>query len=224
MKGKLIVIDGGDGSGKATQTMLLSDRLKNEGYDVIMLDFPQYGKSSAYFVEQYLNGKYGKADDVSAKTASMFYALDRFDSKNKLLNSLKSGKIIISNRYVSSNAGHQGGKIKDSKKREEFLDWLNELEFGILGLPEPDLNIYLYVPWKIGKKLVDKKEYRNYINGGKRDIHEADNNHLKNTEESYMHLAKNKKNWETINCMKNLELSSKKEVHELVYKQVKNLL
>ena len=118
MKGNLIVIDGTDGSGKATQTKLLVEFLKNKGVLVEMLDYPRYSNPSAYFAEQYLNGRYGSADEVSPKLASLFYALDRFDSKKSIIESLNKGKIVISNRYVSANAGHQGGKIKDIKKAQ----------------------------------------------------------------------------------------------------------
>lgn len=222
MRGKLIVIDGADGSGKATQTKLLIAALKKHGKSVEMLDFPRYGKPSAIFVEKYLNGKYGTAEQVSPKLASLFYALDRYDAKQDITNALKKGKIIISNRYVSSNAGHQGGKIADKRKRNEFLDWLNNLEYDICGLPKPDLNIYLNVPAKIGQKLVDKKGHRDYVGGSKRDIHEKDSSHLKNAQESYLHLIrKEQKSWIKIDCIENKKLLSISQIHQKVLKAVK---
>ena len=221
MKGKLIVIDGADGSGKATQTKLLIKKLKKQGHKVDMLDFPKYGRKSAYFVEAYLNGKYGSADDVPPELASWFYALDRFDSKKEIIQKLESGYIIVSNRYVSANAGHQGGKISGKKKRDEFLDWLDNLEYNICGLPRPDINIYLNVPWQIGQTLVDKKGHRDYLGGNKRDIHEQDKNHLKNAQESYIHLIKSEPNWIKIDCVKNKELLSIEDVHDIVWDEVK---
>ncbi|MBR9690443.1 deoxynucleoside kinase [Candidatus Woesearchaeota archaeon] len=220
MKGKLIVIDGPDGSGKGTQTELLIKKLKQEGYAVKKYDFPRYGKKSAYLVEQYLNGKYGKADEVLPKVASLFYAIDRFAAKKDMVKTLKDRKIIISNRYVSANAGHQGGKINDKKQRQEFLKWLDELEYKTLKLPRPDLNIYLHVPWEIGQKLVDKKGHREYI-GNKRDIHEADSEHLKNTQEAFSHLIQIEPNWVKIDCVKNNVLLTIEEIHKLVLKEVK---
>lgn len=216
MKGKLIVIDGSDGSGKGTQTKLLVDYLKINGKKVLMLDFPRYGKPSAYFAEKYLNGGYGAASQVSPKLASLFYSLDRFDAKKELIEALDNGTIVVSNRYVSANAGHQGGKIKDAKKRNEFLDWLNYLEYDICGLPRPDVKIYLYVPHEIGQTLVDKKGHREYVGGIKRDIHESDKNHLKNTESCYIYLTKKEKGWSKIDCMKNNNLLSIEEVHNKI--------
>lgn len=220
MQGKLIVIDGADGSGKGTQTKLLIERLNKEGFDTIMLDFPRYGSPSAYFVEQYLNGKYGEANEVSPKLASMFYALDRFDAKPLIQKAINEGKIIISNRYVSSNAGHQGGKISDETKRQNFLDWLYDLEYDINGLPKPDLNIYLNVPWQIGQTLVDKKGHRDYIGGNTRDIHEKDADHLKNTQNSYEYLIKKENGWIKIDCIKNNSLLDIETIHEIIYSKV----
>lgn len=220
MKGKFIVIDGADGSGKATQTEILRKRLHDEDIKIKDLEYPRYGEQSAYFVEQYLNGKYGKADEVSGKLASLFYALDRFDSREEINNYLSKGYLLISNRYVSSNAGHQGGKISDKAKRDEFLDWLYDLEYNICKLPKPDLNIYLHVPWEIGQKLVDKKEARNYINGKKRDIHEADNNHLKNAQETFLYLVEREDNWLKIDCVKDDKLMSREEIHKKIWDTV----
>lgn len=221
MTGKLIVIDGADGSGKGTQTKLLKEFLEKKGKNVATLDYPRYGKPSAYFAEQYLNGNYGTVNEVSPKLASLFYALDRFDSKKEIIKELKD-KIIISNRYVSANAGHQGGKIKDIKKRNEFLDWLNELEYEILGLPKPDIKIYLHVSHDIGQKLVDKKEEREYIKGKKRDIHEDDLNHLKNTEEAYQYLTKKEGDWIIIECIKDNKLLTIEEIHNKIIGSVKD--
>ena len=107
--GKFIVIDGTDGSGKATQTELLVKRLAQAGYEVVMADFPQYGQKSAGLVEHYLNGKYGTALDVGPYRASIFYAADRYDASFQIRQWLKEGKIVISNRYVTANMAHQGG-------------------------------------------------------------------------------------------------------------------
>ena len=127
--GKFIVIDGTDGSGKATQTELLAEKLRYAGFDVALADFPQYGKKSAGPVEEYLNGKYGPAHEVGPYRGSIFYALDRYDASFEIKEWLKQGKIVISNRYVTANMGHQGGKIKDLEEKRRFYEWLYELEY-----------------------------------------------------------------------------------------------
>jgi dTMP kinase len=223
-KGKFIVIDGSDGSGKATQIEYLHNRLKEENYLVDVLDFPQYNKGSSYFVKNYLNGKYGKADEVSEKLASLFYALDRFDARDEAKKKLGKGINIIVNRYVGSSAGHQGGKINDPEKRKEYLKWLYNLEYNICGNPKPDLNLYLHVPWEIGQKLIDKKEAREYIKGKKRDIHEDDSEHLKKAQQSYIKLVEEDPDWKRVDCIKDGELMSREEIHEKVWKVVKEIL
>ncbi|HDH07740.1 MAG TPA: thymidylate kinase, partial [Candidatus Moranbacteria bacterium] len=143
--GKFIVIDGTDGSGKATQTKLLVERLKNDGHDVEIADFPQYGKKSAGLIEKYLNGKYGSAEEVGPYRASIFYACDRYDASFKIRKAVEEGKIVISNRYVTANMGHQGGKIKDPEERKKYFNWLYNLEYETFSIPRPDLNIILHV-------------------------------------------------------------------------------
>ena len=138
--GKFIVIDGTDGSGKGTQTKILVKRLENLGYDVAMADFPQYGQASAGLVEQYLNGNYGTAEEVGPYKASIFYACDRYDASFKIRKWLEEGKIVISNRYVTANMGHQGGKISNRKKRKKYFDWLYELEYKIFNIPKVEVS------------------------------------------------------------------------------------
>ena len=198
-KGKLIVIDGTDGSGKGTQTEKLVERLKAEGYSVFMLDFPRYGERSAVLVEDYLNGKFGSAEEVGPYRASVFFACDRFAASKDIKERLERGEIGISNRYVSANMGHQAGKISDSFERDKFLDWLKELEFGIFGIPEPDCQILLYADPEVAQKLVDKKGARDYVGGEKRDIHEADINHLKNASDAFLYCA-GKFGWNVVKC------------------------
>lgn len=198
-RGRFIVIDGTDGSGKATQTNLLVEELKLNGYDVVVTDFPQYGQKSAGAVEEYLNGKYGQ---VNPRAASVFYAIDRFDASFKIRKWLEEGRIIVSNRYVTANAGHQGGKISDEAERMKYFKWLNDLEYNIFGIPKPDLNIILHMPAEIAQKLVDQKsaEQREYAGGKKRDLHEADLSHLKNAERVYLEIAKLFPNTRLVEC------------------------
>ncbi len=220
--GRFIVIDGTDGSGKATQTNLLVEELKLNGYKVEMTDFPQYGTKSAGLIEEYLNGKYGQ---VGPHAASIFYAIDRFDASFKITEWLDEGKIIISNRYVTANAGHQGGKILDEVDRIKFFRWLNNLEYNIFGIPKPDLNIILHIPAKMAQKLVDKKsaDARKYANGKKRDLHEADIKHLKNAEKVYLEIAGLFPNTKLVECTADGKLLSPAEVHNRVWELVRRI-
>lgn len=179
--GKLIVIEGADGCGKKTQTEILTRRLQ-ETRVVTSLSFPQYGKKSAGLVEEYLAGRYGHPSLVSPFAASLFYAVDRFDVARELRAALERGDTVVLDRYVDSNAGHQGGKISDPKERAGFITWLYGMEYGILGVPRPDLVVVLHVPVEITIELMKKR-------GGKADGHEADIRHLKNAEASYLWLA-----------------------------------
>lgn len=224
MKGKLIVIAGTDGSGKATQVKLLEEKLIKEGYDIKVTDFPQYGQKSAALVEEYLNGKYGSPEEVGPYRASIFFACDRYAASFKMREWLNDGKIIISNRYVSANIGHQGGKINDVNERNKYLDWLFDLEFNVFQIPRPDKNILLYVPPEISQKLVDQKDLREYIeNGKKRDIHEESLNHLKNAADAYLYAAEKYK-WDKIECAPDGKLKSKEEISEEVWKKVIDLI
>jgi dTMP kinase len=225
-KGKFIVIDGTDGSGKKTQMDLLVDRLTKEGYKVKTADFPQYGNWSAEFVSRYLRGEFGTLDQVGAKKASLFYALDRYAASFQIRDWLSQGINVISNRYTSSNKGHQLGKISDSQDKTVFLDWVNDLEYGILGIPKPDLTILLHMDPLIGQKLVDNKGAREYTKGKKRDLHEADANHLKNAESAYLFCLNNDKseNWKRIVCFEKDKPKQIEEIQKEVYKVVKELI
>jgi dTMP kinase len=222
-KGRFIVIDGTDGSGKGTQTKLLVERLKKEGRDVVELDFPQYGNPSAWFVEKYLRGEYGTADDVGPYRGSLFFALDRFDKSFEVRRWLAEGKIIVSNRYVSANMGHQTGKIKGKAARDKYLEWLFNLEFEICGIPRPDKVVLLYMPPEVGQKLVDQKATREYTKGKKRDIHEADLNHLKNAANAYAYVAKKYK-WDVVKCAKGEEIFSREAIHDMLWNTIKKAL
>jgi dTMP kinase len=224
-KGKLIVLDGLDGSGKATQTKLLVQRLKKKRYKVAITDFPQY--YSSFFgrvVGRYLSGEFGKANQVSPYLASILYALDRFEAKEKMEKWLDEGRMIVSNRYVSANQIHQAAKIKGKKEKEEFLKWLSRMEFNIFGIPRPDLILFLNVPYHIGQGLVIKKGTRGYLGGVKRDIHESSKSHLTAAQKQVFHLVKKYSKWKRIDCVKNGKLLIKKQIADLVWEKVRRIL
>ncbi len=218
--GTFIVIEGSDGSGKGTQFKIIAERLKAEGHDVAMYDFPQYDQESSYFVREYLNGNYGSADELGAYTPSLFFALDRFQASQSIKKDLEAGKIVLSNRFIGANLAHQGQKIDDETERTRYYDWLYDLEFNILGIPKPDVNIVLVVPAEIAQKLVDLKEARSYTDK-KRDIHEADLNHLKRAVAAYEKLCEQfPEQFTAIHGTKNGELLSIPVVTELIWDEL----
>ncbi|MBI4122310.1 MAG: deoxynucleoside kinase [Parcubacteria group bacterium] len=220
-QGKMIVIDGADGSGKATQFKLLLKRLQDEDLDVFTMDFPQYGKKSAGAVEEYLNGKYGSAESVGPYRGSILFAVDRYDASFEMRKALDDGKIILCNRYVTANMAHQGGKIADEAERLKYFAWLKELEFGIFDIPQPNINIFLHVPPEIALELIDKKGHRDYIGGEGRDLHEADLKHQKDTEKVYRQLGNILPNTFTIECAPDNKLMTPDAIHEQVWSAVK---
>ncbi len=219
-----IVLEWIDWSWKWTQIQLLKEELEKLWKKVKMIDYPRYGKKWAVFVEKYLNWKYWK--EVSSKTASLFYALDRFDSSIKLKKEYKKYDFIIANRYVSSNMVHQAWKIKWKneekrlKKIDDFLDWLMELEFDILEIPKPDKVIFLDVKPEIANKLVEKKEKRAYIKWDKnKDIHEEDENHINDAYATAKYIAE-KYNWSMINCVKDDKILKKEDITKMILKEI----
>ncbi|MBI5654816.1 hypothetical protein HZC53_04155 [Candidatus Uhrbacteria bacterium] len=218
--GKFIVIDGTDGSGKTVQANRLIERLRAEGRDSQLQDFPRYGKPSAWFVEKYLKGEYGSANDVGPKRASMFFALDRYDAAPQIREALTQGSILVSNRYVSANKGHQMGKIEDPQSQIEFLGWLNDLEYNLMAIPKPDLTLLLHVPADIGFELSRSRD------GSKTDIHQKDLEHLRAAERAYLRLPEidTAENWQVVECAPEGKLLSIDEIHGLVWSIVSPLL
>ncbi len=225
MRGKLIVITGIDGSGKTVQTKLLCEHLLKEGYPAVVTDFPQYGKTFfADMVTRYLTGEFGSANTVSPYLAALLYAGDRWECKEQIETWLNEGKIIVSNRYVCDNKAHQGGKLSSSQEREKFFPWLDTLEHHIFRIPRSDLNILLYVPADIAYKLIEKKEQRAYLGAEKKDIHEKDISHLKNSQQTFLDIAKKEKGWMIINCTQNNALMPEQVIAGKVWEAIQNII
>lgn len=223
-KGKLIVIDGIDGSGKATQVNLLKNRLKKEGYNVKSIDFPRYENNFfGKLIGEYLSGVYGDFIEVDPRLASVLYAADRFESGSEIKKWLEAGDIVIADRYATANQIHQGGKISDLKKRKEFLEYLDKMEYSVFKIPRPDLVIYLDVPYEVSKMWLERKvtqRKKKYLKGRK-DVAEDNLLHLKNSRESALLLTKQNKNWVKVECCKGKVCMLPDQVGEVVYGLVK---
>lgn len=217
MKGKLIVIEGVDGSGKQTQSEKLYRTLLNKGIKVMKVDFPDYQSESSSLVKMYLRGDFGKnPEDVSPYVASSFFAADRFASfTTKWKNFYESGGVVIADRYTTANMVHQASKIDDIEERDAFLSWLYQLEFEMYKIPVPDLVFFLDVPPEVTMEMT--KERKNKITGeNEKDIHEADFRHL---ETSYLnaHYVADKYGWTKISCVEGNLLRSKEDIFRDIY-------
>ena len=220
MKGKLIVIDGTDGSGKATQVARLKERLIAENHNVETLDFPRYEDNFfGSFIGKCLRGDHGDWASLDPRIASMAYAADRFESSEMIRSWLEGGKVVILDRYVSSNQIHQGGKITDADERREFLTWLDTMEHEIFKLPRPDIILYLDVPLEVNQKLLAQKntqDTKTYL-AGKQDQHEQNIEHLTAAKESGLALIAEMNNWHKIHCAPEGALLPIEDIHEMVY-------
>jgi dTMP kinase len=194
-KGKLIVIDGLDGAGKATQVALLFDRLKSEGKKVMTLDFPRY-KDNFFgnLIGECLSGKHGDFLHLSPHVASVLYAGDRFETATKIKKWLDEGKYVLLDRYVSANQIHQGGKIKDPKERRKFLLWLQTMEYDIFKIPRPDRVIFLDVTPDITREMltkqVNKRDKKSYLGKNAKDIVEESMEYMEASRVSALWMAK----------------------------------
>lgn len=187
--GSFIAIEGGDGSGKGTHSELLLQYFIQLGYDASKISFPRYGSDSAFYVEKYLNGAYGEADDVPADLGVLPYAIDRYAASTDIRSRLSGEKaVVIADRYMASNLAHQGTKINDASERGAFYERTKITEYGVLGIPKPDKTIVLVMPTEHMQSNVDKKATRTYT-ALKRDIHEANADHLEKAKSNFEELC-----------------------------------
>jgi dTMP kinase len=196
-RGKFIVIEGIDGSGKRTQLDLLARALAQRGHDLSQVSFPNYNGFFGKLVARFLNGEFGPLDSVDPHFAALLYAGDRLESKPALESALAAGKILLSDRYIASNLAHQGSRIPFAK-RDEFLVWLRRLEYEIYSLPAEDLVIYLRLPVAQAHRLIALKNARDYTDK-KHDIQEADRAHLEAASRVYDELSL-QPHWLRIEC------------------------
>ncbi|HLE48473.1 MAG TPA: thymidylate kinase [Patescibacteria group bacterium] len=225
-KGKFIVVEGADGTGKKTQTDMLNEALKREGYPVEMFDFPQY--ETTFFgalVGRFLKGEFGSLNDVNSYLASLTFAGDRWQAKEKISALKDEGKIVIANRYFLSNVAHQSAKLHRDK-RDEFERFLQTLEYGIYGIPKEDLNIILTVPPEISQRLIEEKSTRAYLGGIKKDIQEDNLDYQREVSAVYLELAKRYPGVVEIDCsgVNGGELKTREEIHNLILNEVRRVL
>ena len=215
--GKLIVIEGGDGSGKATQTRKLFERLRDLENKVMRISFPNYDSESSALIKKYLRGDFGgSAEEVNPYAAATFYAVDRFagffDWKD-VYNAERG--IVLSDRYVSSNMAYQAAKFAKKSDRTKFLAWLDDLEYKYFGLPRPDLTIFLDMPPEISAILRRER--------GREDIHERDAAYMRKTYNVYREIAV-KYGWKVVKCADRNFARSTTDIHEDIFRLVEEIL
>ena len=221
MAGKLIVVEGLDGSGKATQAKLAADALKRKGHRVRKISFPDYESDSSALVRMYLSGAFGSnPDDVNAYAASTFFAVDRYAGMKRDWGAFyEDGGILISDRYTTSNAVHQCCKLPENSW-DDYLEWLFQFEYGLLGLPAPDLVLYLSVPVSVNERLMTE---RYHGNEQKKDIHERDTEYLMHAHAAADYCAQ-KFGWHRINCCFNGEMRGIEAIGADVLKAVERVI
>ena len=221
-KGRLIILEAGDGSGKATQTRELYKHLAADGRRIHRVEFPDYGAESSVLVRMYLGGSFGShAEDVNAFAASTFFAVDRYASYHmKWKKYYEAGDIILADRYTTSNMVHQAVKIEDAARREEFLDWLWDFEFVKLGLPVPDLVVFLDMDPAVSDRLIAA---RAQAQNQAEDIHERDKSYLHRCHAAYGLLAE-KYGWQRIACSSCGQPRAVEDIHQDVYDAVQRIL
>ncbi len=213
-QGHLFTLDGTDASGKQTQTNLLKEHLQALGHAVETISFPRYGEKAAQKAVDYLQGALGNnAQVIDPFLVSTFFAEDRFNYAPTMLAALAKGHMVISDRYVAANVGHQGSKFDNPTERDAFIKWLFNLEYEKNKIPKPSINFILHVPLEISQQLIKSR-------GQATDIHEKDADHLRRAEAAYLELPKLFPGFTLINCVKNEELMSPEEIHEIIWNHV----
>ncbi len=220
VKGKLIVIEGLDSSGKATQTRLIAKRLTDMGYNVMKVTFPDYESESSALVKMYLNGELSpKAENINPYAASSFYAVDRFASyKTKWEEFYLNGGIIIADRYTTSNMIHQGSKIDGTRIKNLYLDWLFDYEYKLLKLPVPNKVIFLDMPPEYSKVLMRNRPNK-FTGTAKKDIHERDESHLEKSYINAMYVAK-KFEWDKVFCVEDGQVRTVESINDEILDKI----
>ena len=221
---KLIVIEGVDSSGKATQSAMLKEKIASLGKKVVSVEFPNYASDSSAVVKMYLGGEFGTDPNaVSPYAASMLFAVDRLASVKVTWKDLFSGNsIVIADRYTTSNMVHQASKIADLTAKGEFLDWLYDLEYGKLSLPNPDMVIFLDMPVENARELMANRANK-IDNSSVKDIHESNESYLNQSYDNAVFVAE-KYNWTRVRCAKDGKVRSIDDIADEVFSKVQEIL
>ena len=225
-KNHFIVLEGIDGSGKATQSDLLIKKLEEDGYTVRKIDFPRYEDNFfGQFIGDCIAGKHGDFVNTDPYITSVLYGADRWESKKQIKEWLKKDYIVVADRYVGSNQIHQGGKIKDSAERKKFLQWLEKMEYEVFKLPRPGLLVFLDMKVDLSLSLLNKQdlEEKSYLQGAA-DLLEASRDYLSNSRQAALKIGQNRDNWRQVSCYKEEVIRSREEIHDEVYSLVKKFL
>ena len=219
-RARLIVIDGGDGCGKNTQTLKLVERLEKEGKNVKYLTFPDYNKNTSIFVKKYLNGDFGSREEVKPQVASLFFALDRYATINEWKSIFEDPEmIVICDRYVTSNMLYQMVRYENNDQQLAFLRWLETTEYDLLDLPTPDIVLFLTLPLYVRKDMLLNRLGK--TGGSTGDIHERDMDYLRQIDDAQYKLV-NKFNMIGIDCStEDNKVKTIEEIHEIIYNTLK---
>ena len=219
----LVNIEGIDGSGKGTQAARLQTRLQSLGKTTGLVSFPRY--QATHFgrkVADFLNGRFGRLNEVNPFLAALLYAGDRFESKAWLAESIATHDVVILDRYVPSNMAHQASKL-EGVERTELIAWIEQVEFGVYGLPQPDLCVLLDIPPVVAQQLIARKAPRDYTEQAA-DLQESDATHLARTREVYLELARAKPAWRCVSCVEGEKLRTADDIEAEIWGLVKPLL
>ncbi len=215
MKGCLIAISGSDGVGKATQTKKLVDLAKKNGYSIETMSFPRYETETGKKIKGYLDGKLGKPEDLSPYSIARLYAEDRKAAKDEISMKLMHTNLIL-DRYVTDNLAYQGAR-RLGEERLNLIRWIQELEYGIIGLPRPDLILFLYLPLSFSKKAVEER-------GREKDIHETNDNYLKAVGETFLIMDEFEENFNVITCSNGEGRLSVEDVTKELWEKIEKVL
>jgi len=215
-KGKLIVLEGTDGSGKTTQLKLLLKFLKKQKISYQVFDFPQYQKTFfGRFIGKFLRGELGDPKNLNPYLISLPFAADRWQAKEAISKALRTKKVVVCNRYASSNLAYQVSQASP-KRRYNLFRWLNTLEYKQFGIAKEDLVIFLYVPYAFSSQLLKTKKNRQYLRGRKLDVNEQNDKLLKEVDKTYLWLLNKNPHWQKVNCVKQNILLSREKIHQKI--------
>ena len=219
----LVNIEGIDGSGKGTQAARLQARLRDRALRVELISFPRYQETHfGRKVADFLNGRFGELSEVNPFLASLLYAGDRFESKTWLERMAAENDVVILDRYVPSNMAHQASKL-EGRERTELIEWIETIEFGVYGLPRPNLCILLDIPPRHAQRLISLKAPRDYTDHAA-DLQESDSEHLTRAREAYLELAKHRSEWQIVPCVQNDQVRPPEEIEAVIWDLVEQKL